>query len=446
MTENDIYDSKKKYEDFKANLEQFLVRPEDKKTRYAARSKYYCKNPVNLQYFKKLFLHFDARDTSYIRRCRSIDVLKIICFVSEKDLKECEREDINKIVGYMHMNYKSPESKMDFLKNIKSLWKVLFTEIDEKGRLDETIVPYCVRHLSGKIDKSKQKLRNDRLTWEEFEKILDFFSSDYRMQAYLFLALESLGRPQELLYLKLKDIELYDNYAKIWISEHGKEGTGFLQCIDSYPYVSRWYNMHPFKNNIDSYFFLNLGRHKQYQQLKPENVAQILRNACRKLGIKKSVTGYSLKRNGVTFRRLRGDSDVEIQHAARWTSTKQLKIYDMSQQEDAFKMELVKRGIINTDSQNYGHLKPKTKTCMFCKKQNALTNETCENCHRVLDRDKIREQEKEKEVALLELKNEVETLKANSNNTIALESQPKQIQDLFNLIRKLQEEMQYLKR
>ena len=31
-----------------------------------------------------------------------------------------------------------------------------------------------------------------------------------------------------------------------------------------------------------------------------------------------------------------------IQHAARWTSTRQLKTYDMSDAEDAFKMELAR--------------------------------------------------------------------------------------------------------
>ena len=60
------------------------------------------------------------------------------------------------------------------------------------------------------------------------------FSNDPRMQFYLTLSLESL-EDKEILYTKVKDVELYDNYVKIWISEHGKKEQDFCKCIDSYP-------------------------------------------------------------------------------------------------------------------------------------------------------------------------------------------------------------------
>ena len=75
--------------------------------------------------------------------------------------------------------------------------------ISRKGfssRLDETIVPYTVRHLSRVVDKSKEKRRNDRLTWEEFQKMLNFFNSDKRVQAYLMLALEPRNTTGSTLY------------------------------------------------------------------------------------------------------------------------------------------------------------------------------------------------------------------------------------------------------
>ncbi len=443
MCENDIYNSKAKYEKFKNNLDLLLLRPEERKRDNGGKLKYYCKNNKNLEYFKKLFIYFEAKDLSYIRRNRTIDCMKLICYVIEKDLKDCDRDDINQLIAYMHSVCKSPESKTDFIKNVKRNWRVLFPEKDERERIDETITPYAVRHLSTKIDKSKQKLRNDRLTWEEFEKVMNYFNSDVRIQSYLFLSLESLGRPQEILYTKIKDIELYDNYAKVYISEHGKEGTGFLQCIDSYPYVSKWFNQHPLKTNQESYFFINRGRNKQYEQLKPNNINIILKNACKKLDIKKSITCYSLKRNGVTFRRLRGDSDVEIQHAARWTSTKQLKVYDMSNQEDAFKMELVKRGIINNNDPNLKNVKPKIKTCIFCQKNNGLTNEVCDNCHRPLDREKIKNLEKTRESDNLELKKELELLKEQYKEVESIKHllELDEVKNLLRIFSKLEKEV-----
>ena len=426
MADNDIYNNKRKYEEFKAKLEDFLIPPEKRTNSWKNKGKYHCKNRENLQYFKQFFRYFEAKDLSYVRRNRLINTLRMICYATDSKLKDLDREGIDQIVTFMHTAYKTPKSKADFIKDIKYMWKIFFPEKDEKGRIDDTIVPYAVRHLSPKIDKSREKRRNDKLTWEEFEKIVNFFNADPRMQFYLMLSFESLGRPQEILYTKIKDVEVYDNYAKIWISEHGKEGIGFLQCIDSFPYLVKWLEKHPYKNNKDSFLFVNLSDRGFGQQFNPKNINNKLRKACKYLNIDKSITAYSLKRSGVTLARLRGDSDVEIQHRARWTSSKQLKTYDLSQQDDSFKIELVKRGLIKDDK--YKHLMPKTKECLFCNRKYGFTVEICENCKRPLDRAKLRELEHEKE--LLALDNFMKV---------------PEIQKLFKVVYKLQKEVKELK-
>ncbi len=383
MAEDDIYGNKKRYDYFVAHIDSL---PERHKM---GRSwKYYCKSSVNLQYFRNLIPYFEARDGSYIRRYRVFQVLKFVTFVIEKDLAVCDRDDINKVIAAGHVVNKTVKSKEDLIRDVKYLWKILFPEKDEYDRIDETLIPYPVRHLKPSIDKSKQKLRNDRLTWEEFQRILNFFSGDIRLQAYIMLAMESLGRPQEILYTRIRNYEFYDTFAKIWISEHGKEGTGFLQSIDSFPYIVEWYNKHPFKNNPDAFFFINQGNRNLYKQMTNGNVNKHLKHACKSLGIDKNVTCYSLKRNGVTFCRQRGDSDLQIQRKARWTSTKQLRIYDMSNQEDALQIELEKRGLV---AKKTTELNSAVKQCMFCSYKNGFTAEFCTNCKRPLDRKKIEE-------------------------------------------------------
>lgn len=454
MAENDIYNNKKKYENFKQNLELFALEPSQRPNNigngnFKHKGKYYCKNKENLAYFKSLFEAFEAKDISYVRRNRLLMSMRLICHATDKNLKGLDRDEINKVVSFMHTAYKSPKSKSDFIIDIKHMWKILFPERDERGRIDDTLVPYSVRHLSPKIDKSKEKRRYDKLTFEEFENVVNFFANDARMQFYLTLSLESLGRPQEILYTKIKDVELYDNYAKIWISEHGKEGIGFLQCIDSFPYLAKWLEKHPFKNDKDSFLFVNLSDREFGQQLKPKNINNKLKTACKYLKIDKPITAYSLKRNGVTFRRLKGDSDLEIQHAARWTSTKQLKTYDMSHQEEALKIELVKRGIIQ--DKKYKDLQPKVKECLFCNAKHGFTAEICDNCKRPLDRNKLREQEQKKEIDYVNVKRELETIKEkmtkNTKYAFALNNfiQIPEIQKLFKVVYKLQEEVKELK-
>tara|TARA_Y100000310_G_scaffold337733_1_gene425554 strand:- start:1911 stop:3353 length:1443 start_codon:yes stop_codon:yes gene_type:complete len=414
MAEEDIYGNKVKYERFKENLNRLLLQPEQRKSFAEKRCKYHCKNTTNLAYIRKLFPILEARDTSYSRRNRLLGTFRLIIYSTQKDLKqidkEANREEINSIVAFMHTRYSSPKSKADFIRDLKYLWKNLFPELDEKGRVDDTLTPYCVRHLRSKMDKSLEKRRKDKLTSEEFSKIVQFFSYDPMMQFYVTFAHESLVRPQEACYIRLGDVEMYDNYSKIYLHEHGKEGVqGFLRCIDSYPYLAKWLEKHPFKNDPEAFLFIINERYKKGEQQKPFNLNKRLRLACAKLKINKRITCYSLKRNGVTFKRLSGYSDVEIQHIARWTSTKQLKTYDLSEADDTFKNALIQRGIIKSDNNN-NKLVSEVKTCLFCDKLNSFTNTMCEVCKRPLDRKKIFEQEQHKDKEIDELRSQIQKL------------------------------------
>ena len=427
MAQNDIYNSKERYEKIVQRIDSLAEKPwqrslskfQSNKTGIG-KAKYYCKNIKNLEYFKKLFPYFDSKDISYVRRIRLFNTLKLISFATEKDFKNCNREDINGIVAFMHTVYPSSKSKRDFITDLKHMWKILLPEVDVQGRIDDTLFPYQVRHLNAKQDKSKEKMRDDKLTIEEYESLIKSFSMDVRLQAFLSLAFESLGRPQEILFTKIKDVELHDNYAKVYISEHGKEGTGFLEVIDSFPYLSAWYNQHPLKQNPNAYLFINIGDFGKYGQLNPHTINKHLREKLHMVGIKKKITCYSLKRNGVTFRRLRGDSDLQIQHAARWTSTKQLKTYDLSIHDESFKIELAKRGIIQ--DAKYKEFQTLTKKCIFCEKVNGIGDDICKNCKRPLDREKIVKEQESKEKELQDFKKNLEVWKNNLRKELMVEA------------------------
>jgi len=430
MAEDDIYKNKQRYERFKESIKS-LHRPSKNRL-------YHCTCATNIKYFYKACDYMESKDLSFVRRLRLLQTLKAITFVVDKDLKECKRDDINKIMAFAHTRNKTIHSKKTFIKHLKYFWKILFPVIDEKGLPDETLTPHPVRHLTTKIERAKQKARNDKLSWKEYQKIFDYFSDDPRMQSYLSLALECLGRPQEICYVKISDVELYDDYAKINLSDHTKEGIGILQCIDSYPYLLKWLEIHPGRGNPESYLFVNLGNQKKGSQLHPYNINKMLKNACKKLGVNKPITCYSLKRNGVTFRRLRGDSDVQIQHAARWTSTDQLKIYDQSDQQDAFKLELLKRGYIK-DNEKLDKIQ-RPKTCFFCEHKNGYSDIICKQCKRPLDRNKLRKQaeEKDKQFEMLkeqmaELRQEISARRVHDVD-IGKFFQNKEVQQLFKLM------------
>ena len=422
MAENDIYNSEGKYNSIKDNIDQYAVEPSKRiiRSRNTRNAKYWIKDKGNIKYFKQLFTKFEARDTSFIRRIRLFRTFLIVNHVLDKDLAEVTREEIDTLMAFAHSVNKSSKSKRDFALDTKFLWRQLFPELDQKGRVDDTITPYPVRHLTGKQDKSKEKLRGDKFSIEEFERLIQSFSDDPRMQCLLTVSLESLGRPQELLGRKIKDVELSENYAKIYITEHGKEGVGFLRIIDSYFYLTQWLSKHPNRKDGNAWLFCNTGRVNRYKQMTPFGANKLIRGRCSKLGIDKPITMYSLKRNGVTIMRLQGKSDVEIQHTARWTSTKQLKTYDMSNQEESFKLELVRRGKIKAEGK-FKEYAPTSKKCAFCGQDNGIAEGFCSVCNRPLDKEVLERELAEKEIKekeLSDLKEQMAQMVAKVNNLI----------------------------
>ncbi|GEM_PF-1036749 len=91
MAEDDIYGNKGRYIRFKSNLD-LLLRPPGKKRN---KSKYHCKNPDNLKYFRQMFLYFEAKDLSYVRRLRILQTLKFVAYATRKELKKALTEVIS---------------------------------------------------------------------------------------------------------------------------------------------------------------------------------------------------------------------------------------------------------------------------------------------------------------------------------------------------------------
>lgn len=395
MADNDIYDSKGALGKLQANLKGYLEPPSGMRTTQ-------IKNPANLRHFDRLFVKVAARDCSYIRRLRLAQTLLMVCHAIGKDLEKVDRDDIDALMAWSHTRNKTPVSQACFAKEVRFLWRLLFPERDQHGREDDTILPYPVRHIKTSVDRSRQKLRGDRLTLEEFDSLVAAFADDVRMQALLTLAFESLSRPQELLSRRIGDVELFDQYAKITVSDHGKEGVGILRCIDSYFYLAKWLNEHPLKQDPIAYLFIKTGNRGRHEQLTPSAVGQAIKGRLQVLGIKKPISLYSLKRNGVTYCRLRGDSDVDIQHRARWSSTKQLNTYDLSEQDDTFRLELVRRGILEPE-EGQRDLAPRSKTCSYCRSRNGAVEKICGNCGRPLDRVAVEAEVRKQEATAREI-------------------------------------------
>src|SRR3990167_144056 len=345
MAENDIYNSKSRYETNLKKIESgAYLRPQD-------RTPYYIRNPENLKYFKILVRELEFRDMSYIRRISFLKSLKIMCYYTKKNLKNVTREDVKDVLIQIQKTHNFT-SRREFISYNKTIWKIILPEKDLQGREDDLITPYAWR-IKVHNDKSTQTERKDKTTEEICKQIIGSFDDDPRMQLYYSLLYYNLARPQELCYIDIENAVDFGNYARITIASHGKEGIKHLQLIENYNYFKRWMMIHPKRNDPKSPLFVNMCNNVfNGTRMNPSTTNEILRRKLKEIGFEKKLTNYSFKRNNVTHRMLRGEAPQNIQKRAGWSSTDQLRIYDLSNQEDFMEKELIEKGIKKNDEIN----------------------------------------------------------------------------------------------
>jgi len=404
MAENDIYNSEQHWKTIVKKIKCRAYLKEDNKTRY------YIKNKDNLKYFNKLIKEFEAKDISFIRRIAHFKALRKVCYFTTNDIKKLTRDNVTDMIAELNKVHKSINSRRDFVNYNKYIWKILFPEPDNKGRPDDTVIPYAWR-IKVHNDKSKQKKREDKLTDTEYIKIMKALNRDPRMQLFTSLHFSNLARPQEICFIDLDDVEIFDNYARIKISKHGKEGTKELQLVDNYFYLVQWLDKHPSwpHKKKGTPLFITLGNNSKHNRLTPKHSNKIIKNVLKELGIDKHITNYSFKRNGVTSRYKKGEAGQTIQKIAGWSSTAQLKTYDLSEQEEFFENELIEKGILKPKDKTK-KAKVNYKVCAFCNEINPMSNDICSQCRRPLNREDIMKQEAKKEKQIMELQQQMAQL------------------------------------
>ena len=121
MADNDIYNSRGRYEKFKEKITDYFQPPKGYR-------KYQFKNSKNLRHFKRLFLKLDARDGSYVRRLRLCRTFMMVCHYIGKDFAKATREDIDQLMLHAHQHNNSPVTKKNHVLDLRFIWKLLFPD------------------------------------------------------------------------------------------------------------------------------------------------------------------------------------------------------------------------------------------------------------------------------------------------------------------------------
>jgi hypothetical protein len=321
--------------------------------------------------------------------------------------------------------------------SIKSI--VRFVKLGSRNKPEDGEFP-MIKFIKPK--KPKDKLtREDLPTDEEVQKLLSACADSSRDKAMLSVHAEAGTRIGELLGLKIKDFTI-DKFGGT-IKVDGKTGVRPIRIVKSVPYLTKWLNDHPNKDNHDSPLWVYISLSDTFGQ--PINYAgfnNILHKRLRHAGITKRIYSHLFRHKEITDLANRlTESESRMRHG--WeTSSLMPSRYSHLNQDDLDEKMLGIMGVKAPKEE-----KESLQECAYCNIRYPIETRFCDNCSRPLNIVDALEMEKEQEertkALVMEMLRQEHSNKSKKLVTQQLEEEnqakQKEIEDLRKLLSQVTE-------
>ena len=346
---------------------------------------------------KELILEFHnycfAEGLSISRVLRYIYCLDKVCQWLDKDLDKVEKKDMVSLIQRIE--------RSSYADNTKVLFKVCLKKFYKWRNNGE--YPEMVSWFKSHTRNSNHKLPEELLTEDEIKRMIA--SADHpRDKAFIAMLYESGCRVGEIATLQIKNV-YFDKYGAKLIVD-GKTGMRRVRIINSVPYLVSWLEIHPFKDNPDSYLWINIGHTKKNEPMQYRGIYNLLRNCAEKASVKKKVNPHA-------FRHARAThlasylSDAQMKQYFGWVQGSDMAGIYVHLNGKEVDSALLKMNGLKADEDDYkkeGVLKP--VVCPRCSYSNPSTAKFCSRCGLPLDTKTAIEADKKLEMAN-ELMNEL---------------------------------------
>jgi site-specific recombinase XerD len=295
--------------------------------------------------------------------------------IDKTDLKEATRSDLEEWVVFLEARYK--RQSINVYKNcIKKFYRWLYG-MDE-GYPD---VVKWIKH------KNKKTIPREIMSTSEILLLLKSCKSE-RDRALIHVLYESAGRVGEVLNLKIKDISL-DRYGAT-LSFDGKTGERRVRLIDSVPDLTRWLNLHPYRDDPSSALWvpLHINQFNKRGKGKPLNYQSLywlLQALKKRSGFKKSLNPHNFRHSRLTELAKQGFMESELRIFAGWEANSNMpSVYLHVSGADIDRKMLSKAGLMNEDDEIKSDEVLRPVKCPRCFKDNPVGSKYC-NCGMVMD-------------------------------------------------------------
>jgi len=321
-----------------------------------------------LKFSKYLF----AEGLSVGRIGKYIWILKSLAKILEKELRNCNKEDIIELVSKIEANKNWSDSTKEECKiTLRKFFKWLRNAED---------YPQEVKWIKISKKKHNNKLPEEILTKEEIEKLANA-THNLRDKAFILTLYETGCRIGELLPLRTKSIQ-FDEYGIVLIV-NGKTGSRRVRLIEYAKDLTNWLDIHPLKRDPEAFVWINLGNKGRLELLRYNTVNYLLKYLAKKVGITKRVNPHSFRHARATHLANKL-TEQQLKVYFGWCgSSKMASTYVHLSGKDIDDALLKLHGFKPGDNKELKNIS--VKTCFKCNESNSVLSQFCKKCGFPLD-------------------------------------------------------------
>lgn len=295
----------------------------------------------------------------------------------KKPYEDITENDFKKFIVHLNNN----KAKLNYINGFKIVLRVFYKYLLKlKDNNDPLLCPLKVKR-AGPV-----KTPSDCLDQEEIKSLINA-TENYRDRFLIHGLYESALRKSEYMNLKIKDIELYSNFAEIK-SVNGK--TGFrkmkIPLITSFPDLVSMLNHHPYREDPESPLFVNIDHPDR--GLGPYGLNDSLLKYKKKISLNKGVYPHIFRHSRLTHLGEQGFTEMELRLFAGWTDSSPMASHYVHSRGKAVQNKILSKNGIETESNEKDKIiqkKLEPVHCLRCGLINSAGSKYCRDCGAIID-------------------------------------------------------------
>jgi len=201
-----------------------------------------------------------------------------------KDADKATKREIEAIVAKITRSRTiSDWTKYDYKRSIKAFW--IWLGMEE-----------AVKDIKNPIPK--KKLPEEVLTEDELKRMIDA-AENLRDKAMIAVLYESGTRRGEFMNLRIRDV-VFDDYGAV-IKVKGKTGERRIRLVSSVPYLLRYIDVHPYKDDLNAPLWVKIGHPGKGEHVNYNTFSAQIKKIAKKAGVKKRVHMHLFRHSRATI-------------------------------------------------------------------------------------------------------------------------------------------------